>query len=393
MGKSFLINALADKITLTYPAINGPSVVICAPTGVSAYILKGSTCHRVFQLNVQHGSTPKYEPLSKDKIKSLRTMLGYVRLFIIDKISMVSHLQLAFIHQRLQDVFGDIRKQVYPFANMSIVAFGDLFQLPPVNEKPVFSKISIQDARKSNLGIAGINLWSYFDYDELTINMRQKDDNENFVNILNRIRLGSPTDQDIEILKRHRINPKQKANIDQVTDLLQNLQKKMHIICIVPTNESAEEVNYKMLKKNNIHIIEISATDSNLRQKTVTKKKSKQTPKTSKLKKISDTAGLETVLKIGIGARCMLRRNIDIEKGLCNGTMGTVTEIQMKDGKVVAVTVKFDHMDHAVNVEFVQADYELSRGLFVTRSQIPLSLSYALTVHKNPRYFSRWYHC
>lgn len=194
VGKSFLINALADKITLTYPAINGPSVVICAPTGVSAYILKGSTCHRVFQLNVQHGSTPKYEPLSKDKIKSLRTMLGYARLFIIDEISMVSHLQLAFIHQRLQDVFGDIRKQVYPFANMSIVAFGDLFQLPPVNEKPVFSKISIQDARKSNLGIAGINLWSYFDYDELTINVRQKDDNENFVNILNRIRLESPTD-------------------------------------------------------------------------------------------------------------------------------------------------------------------------------------------------------
>lgn len=194
VGKSFLINALADKITLTYPAINGPSVVICAPTGVSAYILKGSTCHRVFQLNVQHGSTPKYEPLSKDKIKSLRTMLGYVRLFIIDEISMVSHLQLAFIHQRLQDVFGDIRKQVYPFANMSIVAFGDLFQLPPVNEKPVFSKISIQDARKSNLGIASINLWSYFDYDELTINVRQKHDNENFVNILNRIRLGSPTD-------------------------------------------------------------------------------------------------------------------------------------------------------------------------------------------------------
>lgn len=56
------------------------------------------------------------------------------------------------------------------------------------------------------------------------------------------------------------------------------------------------------------------------------------------------------MLKIGIGARCMLRRNIDIEKGLCNGTMGTVTEIQMKDGKVVAVTVKFDHMQSMLNL-------------------------------------------
>lgn len=48
--------------------------------------------------------------------------------------------------------------------------------------------------KTASLVIAGINLWSYFDYDEFTINMRQKDNIENFGKILNKIRLGLPTD-------------------------------------------------------------------------------------------------------------------------------------------------------------------------------------------------------
>lgn len=49
---------------------------------------------------------------------------SYVRLLIIDEISMVNNLQLAFIHQRLQEIFGDSRKI---FFHLSIVTFSDLF--------------------------------------------------------------------------------------------------------------------------------------------------------------------------------------------------------------------------------------------------------------------------
>ena len=43
------------------------------------------------------------------------------------------------------------------------------------------------------------------------------------------------------------------------------------------------------------------------------------------LKKLSNlTAGLESELRIAVGARIMLRCNLEISKGLVNGSLGTV---------------------------------------------------------------------
>lgn len=59
---------------------------------------------------------------------------------------------------------------------MNILIFADLLQLPPVNNnKPLFSRISVYDAKRLRLGINGQSLWKVFEYDELIMNMRQKD--------------------------------------------------------------------------------------------------------------------------------------------------------------------------------------------------------------------------
>ena len=87
------------------------------------------------------------------------------------------------------------------FGSKSIVCFGDLLQLPPVNGSPVFQTVS----RKSlcqKLGCAtSVNIWQEsMEYDELTINERQKKDSD-FSDMLDSVRRGAPTEKTLETLR------------------------------------------------------------------------------------------------------------------------------------------------------------------------------------------------
>ena len=80
---------------------------VVAPTGLAAFNVGGLTIHRLFQLPVEHDAkTASYWTLSKDARKVMKTTLHSVKLFIVDEISMVSSLNLAYMHLRLDELFG-----------------------------------------------------------------------------------------------------------------------------------------------------------------------------------------------------------------------------------------------------------------------------------------------
>ena len=83
------------------------------------------------------------------------------------------------------------------------------------------------------------------------------------------------------------------------------------------------------------------------------------------------------MLKVAVGARVMLRRNIDTGSGLVNGALGTVTVI-----KTHHIAVHFDGRQEPYRVERVKGRFLVLKSIFVQRKQFPLILAFAVTVHK-----------
>uniref|UniRef100_A0A1X7V7A5 ATP-dependent DNA helicase n=1 Tax=Amphimedon queenslandica TaxID=400682 RepID=A0A1X7V7A5_AMPQE len=100
-----------------------------------------------------------------------------------------------------------------------------------------------------------------------------------------------------------------------------------------------------------------------------------------KLEKLKDqpskTAGLETVLSLTVGCRVILRCNVDVTAGLVNGAIGTVMGIC-----ATRISIKFDHIDVPCDIERVTSKFMRSKNIYIQRIQFPLTLFYAITIHK-----------
>ena len=101
--------------------------------------------------------------------------MRHLQILVIDEISMVDHNLLAYVHGRLRQI-----KQTADFSpcgNVSVIAVGDFYQLPPVKGKPLYSSQ------------VGVDLWCDFSVVELNTVVRQKD--SVFAELLNRLRVRS----------------------------------------------------------------------------------------------------------------------------------------------------------------------------------------------------------
>ena len=135
-----------------------------------------------------------------------------------------------------------------------------------------------------------------------------------------------------------------------------------------------------MLENLQAKVVEISSTDS-VDETTGTHKWSENKKAVQALDKLNKdsnlTAGLEAVLRIAVGARVMLRRNVDTDQGLVNGALGTVKEIKKHH-----VSVQFDNTNCVHDIEKVKSKFIVLKKFFIYREQFPLILAYAITIHK-----------
>lgn len=377
-GKSFLIKILKSWVVETL----NKEVAVCAPTGISAFNINGLTIHRLLQLPIEHGGVPSYTTLNDDVLQILRNDLKHVALIIIDEISMVSNITLMYIHLRLSEIFNTTFNDNGWFGKIHILLFGDLLQLPPVMQHAPFMDLTKSETEKYLSCLHATNIWKdLFSYDELSINMRQKDD-PTFVNILSRIRLGLVCQEDQTIISGKTIQLQGDSIEDKLLQLCSYIQKlPKDTICLLPTKAQSEAINKKMLdllpgcKKELIAKDDIECDKKYFKDRALKKLKSYEDDN-------SRTAGLDKQIEVKQGAKIMLRRNIDVTLGLVNGAIGTIADfLHDPAGTVTAIDVNFHSAIH--RIEPVLSKFEILPKIFVYRKQFPISLAYGITIHKS----------
>ena len=330
-GKSTFLKWLRKKIG------DSKNYVVLAPTGMSALQVGGQTVHSFFGFKPQllKGTEGWRKPRSAKMYEKLD-------LIIIDEISMVRADVFDAIDKFLQR-YGP--KKGAPFGGVQVLAMGDLFQLSPIVRREE------HDFFREMFGTPfffGCEAWREGDFNllEFTKIFRQSD--EPFINLLSRIRHG-----------------------ERSNDLLGTLNQRLTdaspqgAVILAARNRTVDTINERELNqlKGKLHTYLATTT--------------------GKVDEGSFTSPVELTLKVG--ARIMFTRN-DSAGRWVNGTLGEVIECDKK-----TVRVKTDD-GQKYNVEPMK--WELTKYVFDdetdapvatvagTFSQLPLTLAWALTIHK-----------
>ena len=226
-------------------------------------------------------------------------------------------------------------------------------------------------------------------------------ENVTYGELLNRLRIGCMTDEDVKTLNGRLINKDgSRADMTQIVDYFLRLEEEerrsanssgkfTQTVCLFPTCDLVDEFNSRIISQLNFDVVEIEAIlpDDENRPGFKKRKPAKKVTATTGTKKrrTRETAGLHLTLRLAVGCRVMLRRNLNQALGLINGAIGTVKEFRyVHNNMVSSVVVDFESINQmGIRIDRVKADYEISRNLFIKMSQLPLSLSYGLTIHKS----------
>ena len=289
-----------------------PYVLLSAFTGGAAANIDGQTLHTLFSFNFGAG----FISLSDKKRDEKRNLYKNVKILIIDEISLVDADMLYKIDLRLRE----ITQMGVPLGNVAIFVLGDLMQMCPISGRFIFLSPRNQQFFLTN----EIDpLWHKFECINLEINHRQGEDKD-YANMLNRIRIGKETAEDIEKLKE-RVRP----------GTHEDIRKEMDALYIFGTNKKVNEMNKKRLNSMNGDEYVVTAICLHKTMKN-------SNPPECKAGEVNKTP-FQKELRVKVGAKVMLTYNVDTSDGLTNGARGELIGI-IKDakGNISKIVVKFE---------------------------------------------------
>lgn len=355
VGKSYLLNKLKEHYKNT--------LAITSTTGISALNVGGQTLHSWSYVGICD------KPVDETVHKIYHNPIAYKKIILaeklaIDEISMLDNLTMDYI----SNVLKKIRENEKPFGGIQIILVGDFFQLPPVGLEQIEEKDFCFKT----------NTWKELDLTTVYLKKVHRQKDIDYINALNNIRIGKTNIADLAVFYKRDVEP----NLTLNKDLLQ----------IFPTNASAEAYNKNCFNEIDAESHLFVSTDYIYKYEDdengrrilfdVKSKKEFSIADFNCMKMFDNNCKALRRLELKVGCRVMLLKNLDTKKGLVNGSCGTVSNISKEASDNKEVIVKFDN-GLELTIQPAEFSYQQDGKVKIERVQIPLTLAYAITVHKS----------
>lgn len=312
-GKTFALKTIID--ILPY------KIAVLAWQGITAYNIKGRTICNFLGFKSIIPTNQWLENVSKNSAAIKR--IQNVEILIIDEISLIS----SEILDTLDNIFKSVKGSKFSFGGIQVIFVGDFLQIPPINGDFAFNA----------------KCWSslFLNIIELKENIRQNK-NKEFINSLNKIRLGVVDENTKRLLLSRCVKP----NYEELNGIIPT--------CIVSKISDVQRINFERLHnlKKPIYFNHPKVSN-NLHQNSIFE--------------------LFSTNSYCIDAQIMLTTNINVSSGLCNGTRGIITEVtkdiiymKLLTGKIIPIK----------RYKYIYND-------IVEVYQFPIKLAWAISIHKS----------
>lgn len=309
------------------------TIGITAMTGCAAILIGGTTLHSY--LGIGLGDQDEDTIYRRIMRRHQDTWLG-TNLLIIDEISMLHPDLFA----KLNNLAKRVRHNRDPFGGIQLLLSGDFYQLPCIRSEDF--------CYKSRTWLECNLMRIYF-----SVVLRQAD--ALFMGILNRLRTGDHTEEDIDTLKK---NTRKDKEVKFVPTRL--------FCCNVDVDDYNEAQMSKIDSEDPIYTYTMKVTTNDNDQSLWLKEPWKHCNAMRELKLIK-------------GAQVLLLVNTDIKGGLVNGSRGTVIGFTPK---TTIPIVEFLN-GRVETINYHSWEVKKKNRLIATINQIPLRLAYAITIHKS----------
>lgn len=337
VGKSYLLKRLCEVFNIT----------VTSTTGISALNVGGQTIHSWSGIGLANKSFAEtLEKIQSNKYK--KTQIHSTEILAIDEISMLDDYTFDFINSIIKEVNGNSK----PFGGIQIILVGDFFQLPPV-ELGKNKDFCFKSKTWKELNLTTLNLTKVWRQDDLKL-----------VKSLNDIREGINNNTEIFESRNFVTPPKDCVRLYSTNQEVNSYNKACFdaIPEKIYTYNSSNELFTRIggVKKS------VDPRISNL-------------PEWDRLIYDNFNSNCKAPEKLELKKTCrvMLLQNINVEKGLVNGSCGEVIDLSP-----YMIKVKFDN---GIIKEIERSDFEYYQNnkLKVRRNQFPLMLAYACSIHKS----------